>query len=58
MSNVHGRKGKKRLDPEIMSLVRKLTYSLRPLKLGEDEDLNWKKHCATAIDTANHKDKD
>ena len=58
VSNVHGRKGKKRLDPERMSLVRKLTYSLRPLKPGEDEDLNWKKHCATAIDTANRKDKD
>ena len=55
---MHGRKGKKRLDPERMSLVRKLTYSLRPLKPGEDEDLNWKKHCATAIDTANRKDKD
>ena len=43
--NVHGRKGKKRLDPERMTLVRRLTYLLRPLKPGENEDENWRKTC-------------
>ena len=56
--NVHGRKGKKRLDPERMSLVQQLTYHLRPLKPGENEAENWRKTCVVAIDTANRKDKD
>ena len=52
---MHGRKGKKRLDSNRMSLVRRLTYQLRPLKPGEKEEENWRKTCTVAIDTANHK---
>ena len=58
MGNVHGRRGKKRLDPERMDLVKRLTYHLRPVKPGESEDENWKKTCVIAIDTANRRDKD
>ena len=57
-SNVHGRRGKKRLDPDRMSLVKRLTYSLRPLKPGDDEEENWRKTCTVAIDTANRTEKD
>ena len=55
---MHGRKGKKRLDSNRMSLVRRLTYQLRPLKPGEKEEENWRKTCTVAIDTANRKEKD
>ena len=55
--DTYGRKGKKRRDPERMFLVRRLTYHMRPLKPGEDEDENWRKGCAVVIDTANLKDK-
>ena len=58
MGNVHGRKGKRRLDPERMELVKRLTYNLRPVKPRESEDDNWKKTCVIAIDTANRRDKD
>ena len=52
-SNVNGRRGKKRLDPIRMSIVRQLTYTLKPLKPGESEDDDWKKSCTKAIDSAN-----
>ena len=39
------RKGTKRLDPVRISIVRQLTYSLKPLK-SEDDD--WKKYCTEA----------
>ena len=42
--NVHGRKGKKRLDSNKMSLVRRLTYQIKPLKPGEKEEENWRKN--------------
>ena len=54
-SNVNGRRGKKKLDPLRMNIVRKLTYNLKPLKPGENEDEDWKKYCTKAIDSANHK---
>ena len=54
-SNVNGRRGKKRLDPVRMSIVRRLTYTLKPLKPGESEDNDWKKSCTKAIDSANRK---
>ena len=54
-SNVYIRKGKKRLDPVKMALVRKLTYSIKLLKPGEDENENWEKTCTVAIDSANSK---
>ena len=54
-SNVNGRRGKKRLDPIRMSIVRQLTYTLKPLKPGESEDDDWKKSCTKAIDSANRK---
>jgi len=54
-SNVNGRKGKKKLDPLRMNIVRKLTYNLKPLKPGENEDEDWKKYCTKAIDSANRK---
>ena len=38
-----------------MTSVRRLTYLLRPLKPGENEDENCRKTCAVAIDTANRK---
>ena len=55
ISNVNGRKGKKRLDPVRMSIVRQLTYTLKPLKPGESEEDDWNKSCTNAIDSANRK---
>ena len=55
ISNVNGRKGKKRLDPVRMSIVRQLTYTLKPLKPGESEEDDWNKSCTNAINSANRK---
>lgn len=55
ISNVRGLKGKKRLNPGRMELVRALTFTLRPLKPGESEEEVWKKECTKAIDSANRK---
>ena len=51
-------RGEKCLDPDRMSLVWRLTYNMRWLKPGENEEDNWRKTCAVAIDTANRKEKD
>ena len=53
VSNVMGLKGKKRLDPTRMELVKSLTFALRPVKPGENEDGIWRKECVKAIDSAN-----
>lgn len=37
-SNVMGLKGKRRLDPTKMGVVKSLTFALRPVKPGENED--------------------
>ena len=52
-SNVMGLKGKCRLDPKRIELVQSLTFALRPMKPGENEDHIWKKECVKAIDSAN-----
>ena len=52
-SNVMGLKGKRRLDPTRMSVVRGLTFAMRPVKPGESEDELWRTECIKAIDTAN-----
>jgi hypothetical protein len=51
-SNVMGLKGKKRLDPCRIELVRSLTFSLQPIKPGENEEEKWRKECIKAIDSA------
>ena len=48
-SNVKGVLGKKKLDPEKLSQVRKATFQLYPCESGEKEDNSWKL-CCKAID--------
>ena len=51
-SNVNGRKGKNKLDPDKISAIRKIVYSYWPLKPGSSEDKDWSKKCTKAIDEA------
>ena len=52
-SNVMGLKGKKRLDPSRIELVRSLTFLLQPVRPGESEVDLWRKECVKAIDSTN-----
>ena len=54
-SNVRGLKRKKRLNPARMEMIRALTFTLRPLKLGESEEDVWKEECIKVVDSANRK---
>ena len=51
-SNVNGRKGKSKLDPEKMSTVRQIVYTYWPLKPGACEEKDWASKCTKAIDEA------
>jgi len=48
--NCTGTKGKKQLNVQRLSLVRKLVYKKFPLKPGEEEEKDWKRACVKAID--------
>ena len=52
-SNVMGLKGKKRLNPTRMDMVKSLTFTMRPIKPGEIEEDIWRKECIKAIDSTN-----
>ena len=56
-SNVNGLKGKTRLDPNKMELVKSLTFVLRPAKPGENGEEVWRKECVKAIDASNRTSK-
>lgn len=56
MSNCHGKRGKTRLDPTRLGVVRAITYKYYPLKQGglKEED-DWNKECVKAIDEINRR---
>lgn len=48
--NCRGKRGKDRLDPNRLNVIKALTYYHYPLKQGCDEDENWLNECVKAID--------
>ena len=54
-SNCHGKRGKDRLDPTRLGIVRRLTYYYYPLKQGQSEESDWLKECVKAIDEVNRR---
>lgn len=55
--NCRGKRGKDRLDPNRLNVIRALTYHYYPLKQGYDEDENWLNECVKAIDEVNRRKK-
>ena len=48
-SNVNGQRGKKKLDPDIVSAIRVASLRMWPLKSTENEHIAWQQ-CVKAID--------
>ena len=55
--NCRGKRGKDRLDPNRLNIIKVLTYHYYPLKQGCDEDENWLTECVKAIDEVNRRKK-
>ena len=55
--NCRGKRGKDRLDPNRLNIIKALTYHYYPLKQGCDEDENWLTECVKAIDEVNRRKK-
>jgi len=50
-SNVNGKKGKNKLNPDMVSAIKVATFRMYPLGTSEDEETAWRA-CRKAIDAA------
>ena len=53
-SNVAGKCGKRKLEPDVMTTIKIATFNSYPCAPGEDKDVCWKA-CIKAIDEANRR---